>query len=257
MKLITKRKTMAKLLGFVLLLFLPLHASQITIAVAANVGETIGELQTLFQKAHPDITVNVILGSSGKLSAQIQHGAPYGLFMSANMQYPQYLYHHNLAVTKPRIYAKGLLALFSTKKQNFSQGLKLLTSKTIRSIAIANPKTAPYGKAAFQVLNKADLYAKIKMKLVYAESVSQCLTYARTAADIGLVARASLSSVKMKHYKQGVHWHDVNPKLYEPLNQGIVLLKPSLNNEAYQTFYDFILSDKSQRVFQKYGYQPL
>lgn len=231
-----------------------LQAKTITIAVAANVSYAIEELKTEFHQLHPDIKVRVILGSSGKLTAQIKNGAPYGLFMSANMKYPQALYKEKMAITKPVVYTQGALAYLSIKKRDFSQGISFLTDPDIKRIAIANPKTAPYGIAAFEALKNAKLIEKLKPKFVYGESISQTVSYAVTAADIGLIAKSSLYSKRMLHFTEGINWASVNPKLYTPIEQGIVLLKFSKNTPQYQAFYDFILSDTAKKIFKKYGY---
>ena len=154
-----------------------LSAGEIRIAVAANVSYAIEELKASFAQQNPDIKVNVVLGSSGKLTAQIKNGAPYGLFMSANMKYPQALYEDGLALEKPHVYAKGTLACLSVKKQDLSEGITLLKDKRIRKIAIANPKTAPYGKASLEAMKNAGIYDEVKAKLVYAESISQAVSY--------------------------------------------------------------------------------
>ena len=231
-----------------------LNAQTINIAVAANVSYAIDELKEEFVRIHPDIKVNVILGSSGKLTAQIKNGAPYGLFMSADMKYPEALYSEKIAITKPAVYAQGALAYLSVNKQDFSKGINLLKNKKIKRIAIANPQTAPYGIAAFEALKNAKVYEDIKSKFVYGESISQTVTYAIMAADIGIIAKSSLYSSKMIEYKEGVNWISVDVKLYTPINQGIVLLKFSKNADAYRAFYDFILSKKATIIFKKYGY---
>ena len=231
-----------------------LSAGEITIAVAANVSYAIDELKSEFSKDHPDTRVQVILGSSGKLTAQIRNGAPYGLFMSANLAYPEALYQDGLATMKPSLYARGALAFLSVKKLDFSKGIKVLTSDKITKIAIANPKTAPYGKAAEEAIKKSGLYEKVKDKFVFGESISQTVSYAVTAADIGLIAASSLYSPHMKQYKKGIHWALVDPSLYTPIKQGIVLLKKGAGNPEYRVFYDFILSPEAQKIFKKYGY---
>lgn len=242
---------------YLLLLLLPLSllsAGEITIAVAANVSYAIDALKSAFVKSHPDTEVRVILGSSGKLTAQIKNGAPYGLFMSADMSYPEALYREGLAASKPQRYARGALALFSTRALDFDKGIRLLQSDSIKRIAIANPKTAPYGKAAMEALKKSGLYDKVKEKFVYGESISQTVAYASTAADIGLIAASSLYSPHMKQYKKGIHWALVDPSLYTPIKQGVVLLKKGAGNPEYEAFYDFILSPEAQKIFKKYGY---
>ena len=231
-----------------------LAAGEINIAVAANVSYAIEELKTAFAKSHPETKVQVTLGSSGKLTAQIKNGAPYGLFMAANMKYPEALYSDKIAVTKPVVYAQGALAYLSAKPTEFSRGIALMGSEKIGKIAIANPKTAPYGKAAVEAMKKGGVYDAVKDKLVYAESISQTVTYALTAADVGFIAKSSLYSPKMAKYKENINWASVEPKLYTPIKQGIVLLKNGEKNAEYKAFYDFILGDEAKAVFKAYGY---
>lgn len=245
---------MKKIAITLFLSYISLFAGEINIAVAANVSYAIDELKSEFAKTNPNTKVQVTLGSSGKLTAQIKNGAPYGLFMSANMKYPDALYEDKLATTKPVVYAQGALAYLSANKKDFSQGIKLLESENIQKIAIANPKTAPYGKAAIEAMKNADILNKVQNKFVYAESISQTVTYAITAADIGFIAKSSLYSPKMKQYKKDINWVDVDATLYTPIKQGIVLLKTSKNASEYKAFYDFILSESAKNIFKKYGY---
>ena len=231
-----------------------LYAGSINIAVAANVSYAIDTLKEEFKKSNPNTEVRVTLGSSGKLTAQIKHGAPYQLFMSANMKYPEALYADKIAVTKPVIYAQGSLAYLSNKKQDFSKGIELVKDSNIEKIAVANPKTAPYGKAAVEAMKNGGVYKDVKYKLVYAESISQTVSYAVTATDIGFVAKSSLYSPKMKHFKEGINWTDVDAKLYTPINQGIVVLKEGEKNQEVLAFYEFILSQKAKDILKKFGY---
>lgn len=243
-----------KLLITVLLLSTYSMAGTIKIAVAANVSYAIDDLKKEFNKLYPDTKVKVTLGSSGKLTAQIKNGAPYQLFMSANMKYPKALYKDKSAVTKPIIYAQGAIALLSNKKQDFAKGIKLLKDKKISKIAIANPKTAPYGKAAVEAMQNAGVYNDVKKKFVYAESISQTVSYTVTATDIGVIAKSSLYSPKMVEFKKGINWGEVDPKLYTPINQGVVILKEGKNNTEVEAFYNFILSEKAKKIFEDFGY---
>ncbi len=231
-----------------------LLANSINIAVAANVSYAIDELIQEFNKQYPHSKVRYTLGSSGKLTAQIIHGAPYDIFMSANMRYPNRLYKEDIATTKPVVYAKGSLALFSTKEYNLSKGIELLKDKNIKKIAVANPKTAPYGIAAKEALENSDTYSNIKDKFVYGESVSQTVSFAVSAADIGLVAKSSLYSKQMSRYKKDINWIDVDSKLYTPIDQGIVMLKNKKAKDDVKLFYNFILSHKAKKILKKYGY---
>lgn len=237
-----------------LLFALTLNAETINIAVAANVSYAIDELKAEFAKEHPETKIRVTLGSSGKLTAQIKNGAPYGLFMSANMRYPNALYTEGIAITKPIVYAQGGLAFLSVRKYDLSKGIVLLHNKQIKKIAIANPKTAPYGIATVEALKNAKIHEAIRSKFVYGESISQTVSYTVTATDIGIIAKSSLYSSKMKQFKENVHWMPLDPSLYTPIQQGIVLLKYANKNRAYQAFYNFILSPKAKAIFKKYGY---
>ncbi len=240
-----------KILVFLFIQLTMLSANTITIAVAANVSYAIDELKDEFIKLHKDIDVRVILGSSGKLTAQIKHGAPYDLFMSANMDYPNSLYDDKFALFKPVVYAKGSLALLSSKKRDFSSSLEILKKDEIKKIAVANPKTAPYGIATKEALENSNLLKSISKKFVYGESIGQTLSFTISATDIGFVALSSLYSKKLAHFKKGENWIEVDSKLYKQIEQGMVLLK---DDDAVRAFYEFVLSDKGRDILKNYGY---
>jgi molybdate transport system substrate-binding protein len=232
-----------------------LSAGQIKVAVAANVSYAIEPLITAFNQKHPKTKVQVILGSSGKLTAQITHAAPYDLFLSANMKYPEALYTDGLTLTKPVIYAQGALAMLSQKQRNYCAELYVMKEKNIKKIAIANPKTAPYGVAAKEALVNAKLYEKIKSKLIYGESISQTVAYTTTAADIGIIAKSSLYSPQLSHFKEAIHWSDVDEDLYTPIDQGMVLLTHAKGNAEAKAFYHFMLSSKAKEILLNFGYK--
>lgn len=238
----------------IFILFTSLNASSINVAVAANVSYAIDDLVKEFNKTHPNTKVKIILGSSGKLTAQISHGAPYDIFMSANMKYPNRLYENKIALTKPVVYAQGSLAMLSAKKQDFSKGLALLNSVKIKRIAIANPKTAPYGKATFEAFKNINILKKIKKKLIFAESISQAVSYTLTATDIGIIAKSSLFSPRMKRFKENIHWKEIDSTIYTPIKQGVVMLKKSAE---VKVFYNFLLSKEAKKIFTNYGYITL
>jgi len=231
-----------------------LQAGTINIAVATNVSYAIEALTKKFNVAYPKTKVQVILGSSGKLTAQVKHSAPYSLLLSADMKYPKALYAEGLAVTKPVVYAQGILALLSMKERNYGKKIQLLKSPDIDKIAIANPKTAPYGIAAKEALVNAKLYEKLKKKFVYGESISQTVAYVTTAADIGIIAKSSLFSAQMSQYKEAIHWVDVDASLYTPISQGMVILKGGKGNAEVKAFYDFMLSKEAREILVSYGY---
>lgn len=245
---------MKKLVLAILLLSGSVFADKINIAVAANVSYAINDLIAKFNETNPNTEVAVTLGSSGKLTAQIKNGAPYHIFMAANMKYPEALYSEKLASTKPVVYAQGSLAILSAKELDFSKGIMLANDSSVNKIAIANPKTAPYGKAAVEAMKNAKIFDDVQSKYVYAESISQTVTYALTATDIGFIAKSSLYSPKMSAYKEGVNWTDVDPSLYTPINQGIVILSNASQNKEVKAFYDFMLSEDAKKIFNAFGY---
>lgn len=249
-KIITKLSLVTLLLSLV---SFSLNAGVVRVAVAANVSYAITELKNSFELQYPNIEVQIILGSSGKLTHQIINGAPYDIFMSANMLYPQKLYKESLTFLKPQVYANGALVLLSAKEQDFSLGIQLLKEKYIKKIAIAN-KNAPYGMAAFEVLENSQLQDAVKHKLVYGDSISQTLSYTLRATDLGFVAKSALFTPQLSKFKENRHWIEVSQKLYTPITQGIVILKRASKNSEALAFYEFILSTRAQKILQKYGY---
>ena len=243
-----------KKIVFLLLSSLFLTAGEIKVALAANVSFAIGDLIKEFKKAHPDTKVEPIISGSGKLTAQIRNHAPFDIFMSANMKYPQALYHDKLTVDEPKVYAKGSLALFSRTKRDFSKGLELVLDESVKKIAVANPKLAPYGKATFEALKNAKLLDKVKSKFIYGESIAPTVAYAVKVTDLGFIASSSLYSPKLSKFKPNENYIEVDSKLYTPISQGIVLLKRSADNKEAKAFYDFILSKKAKEIFKRYGY---
>jgi len=231
---------------FLLFAYLFSYADTILVASSANTSYAMPEIIKAFKKVSPKTNVKLILASSGKLTAQIMHGAPYDVFLSANMKYPRVLYKRGFAKTPPVVYAKGGLALFSVKNIDLSDFKKALLNAKL--IAVANPKTAPYGQATLEAFKNAGVYGKIKNKLIYSESVTGVIPYTINEADIGVVAKSSLYSDKMKKFK---NFKDVPEQLYTPIKQGIVILN---DKDSAKRFYEFILSKKAKDIFKKYGY---
>lgn len=245
---------MVKILLSSVVLSASLLAGEISVAVAANLSDAIEVLKSEFTKTHPSIKVNTVLGASGKFATQIKAGAPFDVFMSADMNFPQILYTEKWALTKPVVYASGALAMVSTKGLDLSKGMALLQSPSVEKIALANPKTAPYGTASIEAFKNANMYEKIESKLVYGESISQALQFAITAADIGFVNSSAFYGAKMKQYVKDVHWVNVDVTLYTPIAQGIVVLKQAQDNAETKAFYTFVLSGKAKEIFKSYGY---
>jgi len=225
----------------------------VTVAVAANFRFAMEELNQEFKK-ETGIDIKTVISSSGKLTAQIKNGAPFDVFLSANMKYPETLYREGHTTTKPKVYAYGSLVLWTLKDLDLSKGINALSDKKVQKIAIANPKNAPYGIAAINALNYYKIYKKIKPKLVYGESISQTNLYvASGTADAGLTAKSVVLSPKMKDKGK---WIEIDKSACKPIAQGIIILKHKKGNKysASQKFYNFLFSHKAREILKKNGY---
>ena len=233
-------------------LIVPLKASsqELRVAVAANAQFVTQALKKVFTQ-ETGIKTTLIVSSSGKLTAQIRQGAPFDVFLSADMKYPENLYKDGRTADKPKVYAYGKLVLWTLGKMDLSNGIQSVTKDGITKIAIANPQTAPYGVAAVEALKKAGLYDKVKPELVYGESISQVNQYLLSGAvDIAMTAKSVVLSPKMKNTG---HWQEVDHNLYEPIAQGVIITKTA-HMKAAGKFYKFLFSKKAQVIFEKYGY---
>lgn len=241
----------------ILLIFIAvmmLRAESITVAVSANAQYAAKEICDNFQK-WSGIGVKTVVSSSGKLTAQIERGAPFDLFLSADMRYPEYLKREGYAVSEPKVYAFGGLILWSLKGLDLKNGVLSLKGAKIEHLAIPNPKSAPYGKEALKVLKGAGIYEDIKPKLVYAESVSQTNRYiASKAVDAGITAKSVIFSPKMGGVGKYV---EVDDSLYDPIRQGVVILKHAKEGRESEAkaFYDYLFSQEGREILKKYGYR--
>jgi molybdate transport system substrate-binding protein len=223
----------------------------IKIATSANLGYVINPLIKEFQKTHPKIKIQKIVSSSGKLTSQIIHKAPFDIFLSADMKYPNRLYQLHLS-SKPKVYAKGILVIFSKKTLDLSKNIKVLEEDFIQKVAIANPKLAPYGRASIEALQNAKIYPKVKKKLLFADSISQTLTYSLKITDIGLIAKSLLFAPKMKNFKEKKNWVEVEKTLYSPILQGAVIINQK-SKEAKE-FFEFLFTKEAKKILKNYGY---
>lgn len=236
--------------------FLPAQPATQTIrvAAAANLSFLADALSSAFAADAQGEKVEFSFASSGALTTQILAGAPYDLFMSADTGYPRRIAEAGLAAASPQIYAIGKLVLFSTRRLDFSQGLNLLRDPSVRSVAVANPETAPYGKAAMEVIGNAGL-SEIVKKLVYSQSIAQVVQYTLTGADAGFINQSALFTKELAPYtKRGTYWIGIDPSLYAPVTQAFVLLRNASHPAAARRFAQFLLSKEAQDIFDRYGY---
>ena len=225
--------------------------NKLRIAVAANLQFAIEELTQDFTEK-TGVPCEIIISSSGKLTAQIIEGAPFDLLLSADMKYPQELYSRNLTLYEPDIYGYGNLILW-TLHDDVSPELETLSSEKVTHIALGNPKTAPYGASAMEVIQKIGIEKTIQKKLVYGESIAQTNQFIISeAVDLGFTSKSVVMSTQMKD--RGV-WKEVDKGLYKPMAQGLVVLN---SREAFKAkaiqFRDYILSSEGKEILHKFGY---
>jgi len=226
-------------------------AEEVRVAVASNFLLPLKELSREFNKPNGNKVV-VISGSTGKLFAQIKQGAPFDIFLAADAVRPELLEKEGMGIPGSRFtYAIGRLVLWSADSSLLIKNdLQVLNQKSFRYLAIANPKTAPYGKAAEQVLRKKGLWGKVQNRLVRGENISQTFQFVMTGnADIGFI---SLSQSK-KTQGRGHSW-TLPENWYDPIRQQGLLLKRAKTNNAAHDFIKFIKSKRIQKKIESFGY---
>jgi molybdate transport system substrate-binding protein len=222
---------------------------KLSLAVSANMQFAIEEIVAAFEE-ETQIPCEIVSSSSGKLSTQILQGAPFDLFISADMEYPLHIYQGGKAKNKPEVYALGKLILWSSSEKEKIH-FDFLKQTECTHIALANPETAPYGQAALQVLKKLHLYEPNKSKFVFGESIAQTNQFIQSkSAQVGFT---SLSVVKSPQMIAEKNWIEIPDSLYEPILQGIVQLKSQNETEATR-FYKFMFSERVKMILAKYGY---
>lgn len=228
-------------------------AQTLSVAVAANMQYVFDDIKAEFKK-ETGHEVQAVLNSSGKFVTQIMNGAPFDVFLSADMEYPEHLYAKGFTTAAPKVYAYGSLVLWTMKNLDLSQWQSLLASDSINKIALANPKTAPYGREAMRALSFYKLDGKVQSRLVFGESISQTNQYIHSGvADLGFTAKSVVSSAEMKG--QG-KWVELPPASYQAIAQGAVILKYGKETKAAlaQQFYDFLYSTKVRAILERNGF---
>ncbi len=228
-------------------------SAQVTAAVAANLQFAFEDLRAEFHKA-TGIEVKAVYGASGKLSTQIRNGAPFDVFISADVDYPDTLWKHHHAVTAPRIYAYGELVLWTTKNLDLSRGPEIVKDPAVHKVGIGDPKVTIYGPAAIDALKKIGAYDAARSKIVYGENISQVGQYIVTGAvDVGF---APLSIAGSKAMQGKGHFVLVDPKLYDPLPQAVVVTKYGKDNNPNGStkLMEFLFSPQAKAILKRYGY---
>ncbi len=228
-------------------------AGEVTVAVASNFLSPFKQLIPVFQKQSGH-RVRTVSGSTGKLYAQITHGAPFDVLLAADSERPRILEQSGQAVPATRFtYARGKIVLWSADPGRIiGDGTSTLHRRNFKHLALANPKTAPYGKAAYTTLNRLNLWESIAPVLVQGENISQTFQFIATGnAEVGFVALSQLMDPGMKI--QGSRWI-VPEHLYDAIDQDAVLLKRGQSRPAARALLQFLKSEPARNIIQSYGY---
>jgi molybdate transport system substrate-binding protein len=234
----------------------PAQSPRLAIAAAADLQAALGVVKEAFVKEHPGVEVTLTFGSSGTFYAQIVNGAPFDCFLSADLGYPGQLVQAGLAdgATAFR-YGRGHLVLWVPRNSAIpleQLGMKALLHPAAKRVAIANPRHAPYGRAAEAALTSLGLLEAVKPRLVFGENIGQTAQFVQTgAADIGILA---LSLAKAPAMAGAGRTFDVPEAAYPPLDQGGVILNRARDKAAAQAFADFLQSPPGRAILQRFGF---
>ncbi len=242
-------KRIAQVLAATLLICAPpTVAAEATVAVATNFSDAMKRLAPSFESASGH-RLTLVLGSSGKLAAQIQHGAPFDVFLSADTERPAALQAAGLAAETRFTYALGRIVLWSPDPLAFDDGPAYLAAGRFRHLAIANPRLAPYGAAARETLQHLGLWRSLRDRIVRTENIGQAYAFiASGAADTGFVASAQLTADR-----PGSRWL-VPREWHTPIRQDALLLLRAADNLAARAFLEYLQSDAAHTVMEALGY---
>ena len=232
-------------------------AQDLTVAAAADLQSVMQDIVAQFQKQTRK-HVNVTYGSSGNFFQQIQNGAPFDIFFSANLDYPKKLEAAGFIEAGSYYqYAKGKIVVWvpNGSKIDVNSGVKALLDPGVRKIAVANPQHAPYGQAAVAAMQKAGIYDKVEGKFVLGENISQTASFIMSgAADVGIVALSLALSPNMKDKGRYV---EVPTADYPPIEQACAILSSSKNKETAWQFLSFIKTAAVADTLKRYGFDVL
>jgi molybdate transport system substrate-binding protein len=232
-----------------------LQAGEIAIAAASDLNFAFKEIMAEFEKKTGH-TVKLSVGSSGNFYAQLSNGAPFDVFFSADIRYPKKLEEAGLAESGTLyMYAIGRIVVWVPKGSPIDVGvlgMKALQHPSVKKIAIANPKHAPYGRAAVAAMEHYKVYDAVKEKLVLGENISQTAQFVQAgAADIGIIALSLAVAPAMK--ATGMYW-EIPLDAYPRLEQGAVVLKAAKDLKTARAFLDYLKGPEGTAVFKRYGF---
>jgi molybdate transport system substrate-binding protein len=233
----------------IILVSVSAQAQTVRVAAAANLRFVFDEIKASYAVEHPNTTITVNFGSSGAMLQQILNGAEFDLFMAADNLFPVKLKEHGAVEGEIMTYVLGQLVLWSNTL-DVSKGLAKLADSSVKRIAIAKPELAPYGDRAIACLKQTGLYEKVKGKIIFADNISQTAQFAQTGnAEVAFLAKSLTFNPEMKGSV-----YLIDPELYGPVEQTMVLIKNRNSNPEAARFMKFVLSAECKPIFEKNGY---
>ena len=253
------RTMMAFLLGWAVGFGLPLQAQAkpaLAVAAAGDLRGTLEEVKRAFEDRQPGTRIDLSFGASGSLAAQIQQGAPFDVFLSADVGFPDQLRQAGLVSPEgPFPYARGYLTLWVRKNLQLdpeTNGLQVLLDPRLKHISVANPRTAPYGRAAEAALTRIGLYEAVMARLVFGDNIAQAAQFLQTgAAEAGLVSQSQALHPALA--STGVIWK-LPEDLAPPLRQSGVVLARSTAPVLARAFRDFLIGPQGQAILARHGF---
>ena len=228
------------------------QAQKMTIAAASDLKFALDEIHAEFKKSFPNDKVDVIYGSSGKFSQQIENGAPFDLYFSASKKYPDDLAKKGFAATEPKLYALGRVVLWSARHDASKLNLQDLTDKKYRKVAIASPDHAPYGVRAMESLKHEGVWQALQAKMVIGENIAHTAQLIEQgAADIGIIAYSLALNPQLS--KKGGYYM-IPQDMHNPLEQAYIITSKGKDNIVAYRFADFMTSKKAHEIMVKYGF---
>lgn len=233
-----------------------LPKSSVLILASGNNKFILPKIIESFNHLHPEAEVLVEYGATGDLANAIPEGVNYDIFLAADMESAQKVYLAKKSALPAQQYAQGLLVLFVPADKTLGQKkLNILKDKKIKHITIANAKTAPYGKAAIEVLQNTKLFDDISTKIRYSTDISTAITNVVWYDDAAFLSKSGIRSLPSGYMSEGVNWIEIDQSLYTPIKQGFTLSKCGSENMYVKKFVDFILSKEGQDIYKTYGYK--
>jgi molybdate transport system substrate-binding protein len=233
----------------------PGHRGRVRVAAASDLNAALTDVVARFGGAH-DVDVSVSYGSSGTFYAQLLNQAPFDLFLSADVTYPNQLAARGLTLPQSEFtYAIGRIVLWAPASSSLDlehDGLQALTQASVAHVAIANAEHAPYGRAAVAAMQSAGVYDRVRPKLVIGENIAQTMQFVQSgAADVGIVA---LSLALAPSVKGKGRLFEIPASTYPRLEQGGAILKGAADVDAARAFRGFLLSADGQAILRQYGF---